>query len=92
LAGTCDASSSTMRTACREGAEVGAQSHPWPGRLGGDRQHPAVRSATTAAKAAIFAGHTCPSARSFEPKLQPGDDRRATPPNHPGWNPPITCG
>jgi hypothetical protein len=48
------------------------RSHPWPGGLGGDHQHPAARSASTAARAAIFAEHVYPSARSFEPKLQPG--------------------
>ena len=47
------------------------RSHQWPGGLGGDHQHPAVPSATTAAKAAIFAEHACPSARTFEPKLRP---------------------
>jgi len=30
--------------------------------------------------------------RSVEAKMQPGDDRRATPPSNPSWNPPITCG
>ena len=30
--------------------------------------------------------------RSVEAKVQPGDDRRATPPSNPSWNPPITRG
>jgi len=30
--------------------------------------------------------------RSVEAKMQPGDDRRATPPSNPSWNPPITAG
>ena len=70
------------------------------GGLGRDHQHPAAPSASTAAKAAIFAEHAYLCARSFESiraKLRSKDAawgmtgglRRLT---RPGWNPPITCG